>query len=59
MRQLRQRFLTHQVRTHARQIAFAHALAALVKQIGHRQIQHRIAQKLEAFVVLGPAAAVA
>ena len=51
--QLVQGVLLDQIGAHARQIAFGQLAQLLVQQAGDRQIEHRVAQKLEAFVVVG------
>jgi hypothetical protein len=53
-----QAVLAHQVGADAGQVAFVGARETLVQQAGDRQAQHRIAQELEALVVVGAAAAV-
>jgi hypothetical protein len=50
--QLVQRILLDQVGTHTREIALGQIAQPLVKQAGHSQIEHRIAQKLQAFIVV-------
>jgi hypothetical protein len=37
----------------ARQIAFRQRAQAFVEQVGNGQVEHRIAQKLQALVVIG------
>ena len=44
--------LLHQVRAHARQVAFRQMGQALKEQVGHREIEHRVAQELQALVVI-------
>jgi hypothetical protein len=56
--QLVQRVLLDQVGAHTRQIALGQGAQPLVQQTGHRQIEHRIAQKLQAFIVVGRKTAV-
>ena len=46
------RFLLDQISTNARKIAFRQACQLHVKKMCNRQIQHRITEKLEAFVVV-------
>ena len=53
-----QAVLAHQVRAHARQVAFVGAGEALEQQAGNGQAQHRIAEEFQAFVVVGAEAAV-
>ena len=53
-----QAVLAHEVRAHAREVAFVAAREALEQQAGDRQVQHRVAQELEALVVVGAMAAV-
>ncbi len=48
-----QGFLLDQIGANTGKIALVELGQALVQQIGHRQIQHRVAQKLQSFVVVG------
>lgn len=51
-------FLAHEVCAHPREVAFIGTREALVEQAGHRQVEHRVTQELEAFVVVRAKAAV-
>ena len=53
-----QAFLPNQVGAHARKFTLWHMAHALKQQVGHRQIEHGVAQKLQTLVVLGAVAAV-
>jgi hypothetical protein len=53
-----QAVFAHQVRAHARQVAFVRAAEALVEQRRDGGLQHGVTEKLEALVVLGAGAAV-
>ena len=48
-----QGFLLDQVGADTRQIALIELGQTLVQQIGHRQIEHRVAQKLQSLIVIG------
>ena len=52
-----QAFLPNQIGAHAREFALRHMAHALKQQVGHRQIEHRVAQKLQTLVVLSRMAA--
>ncbi len=52
-----QRVLLDQVGPHARQVAFGQSRQAHVEQVRDRQVQHRVAEKFQALVVVGREAA--
>ena len=51
LRDLGQRLLAHQPRAQARQVAFARRRELAVQAFGDQQVEHRIAEELEALVV--------
>ena len=51
LRDLGQRLLAHQARAQARQVAFAGGGKFAVQPLGQQQVEHRIAEELEALVV--------
>ncbi len=53
-----QALFAHQMRAHARQVAFVGAFEALVQQAGDGQAQHRVTEKFKPLVVVGTEAAV-
>jgi len=57
-RQLVQGILLDQVGTHTGQVALRQLAQLFIEQASHRQVQDGIAQKLDAFVVVGRKAAV-
>ena len=57
-RDLVQAVLAHEVGAHAREVAFVGAGEAVEQQPRDGQVQHRVAQELEALVVVGAEAAV-
>ena len=44
--------LLDQIGTHAREVTLWQFAQFFVEQMGHRQIEHRVAQELQAFVVV-------
>src|SRR6185436_1843521 len=50
-RDLRQRLLAHQARAQSRQVAFAGAGKFAVQPLREQQVQHRVAEEFETFVV--------
>ena len=53
-----ERLLADEVGAHARELAFREMLVAQKKRIAHDAVEHRVAEKLEALVVLRRKAAV-
>ena len=53
-----QAVFAHEVGAHAREVAFVGAAEALEQEARDRQVEHRVAEELEALVVVGAEAAV-
>ena len=51
-RQLVQGILAHQFRAHAREVSFRQTLKPLKQKAGNTEIEDRIAQELQAFIVI-------
>jgi hypothetical protein len=57
-RQVVQGVLLDQVGAHAGQVALRQSAELLVEHIGYSQVEHRVAQELQAFIVVRAKAAV-
>jgi hypothetical protein len=53
-----QHVLPHQVRAHAGEVALWRVGELAEQQVGHREVEHRVAQEFQAFVVVRAEAAV-